>query len=258
MKRSKEHYTLLGILSIIIVIYMFFFMSQNLFGENIVNKRTHIKSTSTVGGSSVELIDWIMSKTNNNSEVILNIKNDNFDTVEYKFSAIDVKENEIDIETVYNKNNYIVLLLKNINKNYNAIALKVEEIKGNNVEMVKLYTNTSSVATINSDINKKTNNEYIIDRFNRELITLEEEKKAIKEDINKNDEKLNNITKVNEELSNLEFKTDKQKQEDENTIKNNREIITQFEKDNDNKNKAILEIDLQMDNIKLKIKELNQ
>lgn len=179
-KTRKPIYIVIGVL----IIYAFFFTSKLTIPQPITDK-----SDVTIIGEEVEygdnrgatLVSAEYSKEQEMMELVLNLKNDNYDNINdyyYALTAVNEKSDKIKIKEVFNEDLFTVIRLNGVKKNYREIefliAPKLADINEITDDQTAILTlnkyNVTSVSKIKTD---KTKTDYLKERLMGMLQQLE-------------------------------------------------------------------------------------
>lgn len=172
-KRSRTPiYIVIGVL----IIYAFFFTSKLTIPQPI----TSAKDVTALGSEedyaenrSVTLVSAEYSRDQEIMEIVLNLKNSNYDNIDeyyYALTAVNEKSSKIKIKEIFNEDLFTVIRLEGVKKNYREIefmlAPKVDDINEISDEMTATVIlnkyNVDSVSKINTS---KTKTDYLKERL---------------------------------------------------------------------------------------------
>ena len=122
---------------------------------------------------SVTLVSAEYSKDQEIMEIVLNLKNNNYDNVDtyyYALTAMNEKSSKIKIKEIFNEDLFTVIRLEGVKKNYREIefmlAPKVGDINEISDEMTAtVILNKYNVDTVNRINTSKTKTDYLQERL---------------------------------------------------------------------------------------------
>ena len=208
-KKTKAKYPII-IAACIVLMYAFFFTSKLTLPEHISDRTLTTKigqENDFSENRSCTLVSAKYSESQNVMEVILNLKNENYDNVnDYYYALTSVGEDPADIKIneIYNEDLFTVIRLENLDPSFREInfliapktVADINKVKDENTASIILNKyNVSNVQHIDLD---KTKTEYAIerlegmvgtlnkrlDRQNKKLQELNTQLKALKEEEN--------------------------------------------------------------------------
>lgn len=192
---------------------------------------TKIGVTNLWEDREVTINRWQYSKTQQLMEIDLDVANKSYDGInKYKFSAMDLKGNNLKCEVMIEEDDWIVLRISDIPKRWSDVSLRMEMPDGTG-DRLKLYTNVVDVERV-TELKSMDKNGYMAQKFNIEISNMQKEVKSN----NKQIDKLNNeIAEVQKEIERINkekiYQTDKEKTESDTLIAEANSTITSKQKD---------------------------
>lgn len=171
-KARTPIYIVIGVL----IIYAFFFTSKLTIPQPITSE----KDVTALGveeeyteNRSVTLVSAEYSKDQEIMEIVLNLKNNNYDNVDtyyYALTVMNEKSSKIKIKEIFNEDLFTVIRLEGVKKNYREIefmlAPKVGDINEISDEMTAtVILNKYNVDTVNRINTSKTKTDYLQERL---------------------------------------------------------------------------------------------
>lgn len=174
--KKKKARTPIYIVIGVLIIYAFFFTSKLTIPQPITSE----KDVTALGveeeyteNRSVTLVSAEYSKDQEIMEIVLNLKNNNYDNVDmyyYALTAMNEKSSKIKIKEIFNEDLFTVIRLEGVKKNYREIefmlAPKVGDINEISDEMTAtVILNKYNVDTVNRINTSKTKTDYLQERL---------------------------------------------------------------------------------------------
>lgn len=228
----------IGIL-LIILLYVFFFMSSAIFQNPSPTEYTAINKMQPLGNNrNVAVEMWKYSKSQNLMEVQLNIENKAFDGEDYydytsfvNFLAESKGKQQLSVEIKLQQVNFVVIWLHDVPEDFNSCSLNII-LKNDDKTHSSVYTNVKKVSKVDK-ISEKTEKAYQIEKIERGI-------SKYKKQIVKNNK---SIEKLREEISNINVHIEKVKKDEvyqsESEIKKSEEIIEEYNNQIDDRERQI-------------------
>lgn len=221
----------------VLLVYVFFFTSKITIPQPITNE-TNVtilgKEEEFANNRSVTLVSAEYSREQELIELVLSLKNDNYDNVNnyyYALTAVNERSSKIKIKEVFNEELFTVIRLYNVKKNYREIefllAPKIGEISDVTDDMTaNIILNKYNVTSVNKIKTDKTKMDYLQDRLIGIVSQLEEKLHRQEENL----EKLQiQKSSLEEEIINSEkeqkYMTEKEIQEAADRNQSNQDLI---------------------------------
>lgn len=232
IKRNKDAIRFFIIIFFFVGGYVFFFSSTYWMPTSAdASYLTKIGVTNLWEDREVTINRWQYSETQQLMEIDLDVANKSYDGInKYKFSAMDLKGNNLKCEVMIEEDDWIVLRISDIPKRWSDVSLRMEMPDGTG-DRLKLYTNVVDVERV-TELKSMDKNGYMAQKFNIEISNMQKE---VKSD-NKQIDKLNNeIAEVQKEIERINkekiYQTDKEKTESDTLIAEANSTITSKQKD---------------------------
>lgn len=221
----------------VLLVYVFFFTSKITIPQPITNE-TNVtilgKEEEFANNRSVTLVSAEYSREQELIELVLSLKNDNYDNVNnyyYALTAVNERSSKIKIKEVFNEELFTVIRLYNVKKNFREIefllAPKIGEISDVTDDMTaNIILNKYNVTSVNKIKTDKTKMDYLQDRLIGIVSQLEEKLHRQEENL----EKLQiQKSSLEEEIINSEkeqkYMTEKEIQEAADRNQSNQDLI---------------------------------
>lgn len=221
----------------VLLVYVFFFTSKITIPQPITNE-TNVtilgKEEEFANNRSVTLVSAEYSREQELIELVLSLKNDNYDNVNnyyYALTAVNERSSKIKIKEVFNEELFTVIRLYNVKKNYREIefllAPKIGEISDVTDDITaNIILNKYNVTSVNKIKTDKTKMDYLQDRLIGIVSQLEEKLHRQEENL----EKLQiQKSSLEEEIINSEkeqkYMTEKEIQEAADRNQSNQDLI---------------------------------
>ena len=232
IKRNKDAIRFFIIIFFFVGGYVFFFSSTYWMPTSAdASYLTKIGVTNSWEEREVTINRWQYSKTQQLMEIDLDVANKSYDGInKYKFSAMDLKGNNLKCKVMIEEDDWIVLRISDIPKRWSDVSLRMEMPDGTG-DRLKLYTNVVYVERV-TELKSMDKNGYMAQKFNIEISNMQKEV----ESDNKQIDKLNNeIAEVQKEIERINkekiYQTDKEKTESDSLIAEANSTITSKQKD---------------------------
>lgn len=208
---KKDHNLSVKIgLLLIIVTYLFFFMSSSIFQKESIASHTPLKSKQTFDDKKISFTieQWKYSKNQKLMEVTLKIDNSDLKDNSFSYVSMGNYKNatsgkyELETEIKVNEFNYAIVWIKNIPDDFNGIVLYVIRNGASEDENMVLMLQTESkyVKRVNNISSKTTLSEYRIETLSDEIHASEKAISQYKEKIVNSNNDIKLIQKKIEEV----------------------------------------------------------
>ncbi len=225
-------------LSIVLLIYILFFVSGNLFFSNIRTSATELNSTLNYQSRNITLLRWDYSEEQHLMEVELEVQNLAYDGInDYEFSCLFRPETKVNITQIISEDDYIILQIEDVPINFNESSLRLT-LPDSNADSLKFYTNSIAVNRV-SNLYQKSLTEYMTDRLYRDISMYEENIAALDERSEESKKTIENILlSIQSDEENKKYKTAAEIEEietlisaKEEDIKSEENLIKSYEKE---------------------------
>lgn len=222
--------------SMIVLLYIFFFMSPIIFRTPSEVEYTPIGSKEYLSeGREVSIESWKYSKKQSLMEVMIDIENNAYDgkdfynyTAYVNFQEASKGKEQLAVEIKLQQINYVVLWLHDVPEDFNSCVVTVY-MKDKAETSASLYTNYSKVETVNN-LSNKSETEYQIEKIERNISKLRKKIKANNSDISDLQKEIKIIkTHIGEEQDNKSYQTKREQQKTEEIIEDYRTQISDRE-----------------------------
>lgn len=222
--------------SMIVLLYIFFFMSPIIFRTPSEVEYTPIGSKEYLSeGREVSIESWKYSKKQSLMEVMIDIENNAYDgkdfynyTAYVNFQEASKGKEQLAVEIKLQQINFVVLWLHDVPKDFNSCVVTVY-MKDKTETSASLYTNNSKVETVNN-LSNKSETEYQIEKIERNISKLRKKIKANNSDISDLQKEIKIIkTHIEEEQDNKSYQTKREQQKTEEVIEDYRTQISDRE-----------------------------
>lgn len=215
MKRKNTFYFYV-VIAVIVGGYFFFLTSNQWMPTNAAaNLFSPLNETMQWNSRDITIERWEYSPEQEIMEVELALVNQSYDGMDsYYFSAVDRKNDKLNVSKVVEDPDWIILQITGVSKNFGEVSLRLNmEESSDPLDALKMYTNVHDVARVDS-ISAKEKKEYQADRLRREISiydkTIEKATKTISELTAQNKNMQKEIDRLNQDFS---FQTDDQKED---------------------------------------------
>lgn len=206
--RIPKEYTMLGMVLIIVLIFVFFFLSPILFtgGAKDVGDPTVLgEEVSLSNGASVTVQSWKYSAAQGMMEIKMTVQTDDYaasDVYDFIGSLKHGNEDNLSVEAVVTDNNYIVLLVRGLPEKWTALRIDFVSIAAEQAAQKKNQTKVDSLGQIMclqkkvsqvSRIIPKTANEYRADVFLEQIPAYQSRIDADNQKIQEDQQAITNI-----------------------------------------------------------------
>lgn len=222
--------------SMIVLLYIFFFMSPIIFRTPSEVEYTPIGSKEYLSeGREVSIESWKYSKKQSLMEVMIDIENNAYDgndfynyTAYVNFQEASKGKEQLAVEIKLQQINYVVLWLHDVPEDFNSCVVTVY-MKDKAETSASLYTNYSKVETVNN-LSNKSETEYQIEKIERNISKLRKKIKANNSNISDLQKEIKIIkTHIGEEQDNKSYQTKREQQKTEEIIEDYRTQISDRE-----------------------------
>lgn len=186
------------------------------------------------------LLRWDYSEDQHLMELEMDVDNSDFTSDEsLKFLAKTIPSGKAKIKTVVNEDSYLVIQITNVPEDFKQISFRIALSESGN--LLRMYSNINDINRVDK-IETLTKDEYFYNRLNRNVVTYQADLKKYESEIQENEELIEKITEKNAELEiNKEYMTESEKEEINQKILDNENLIANAEKEIDTLQKNILE-----------------
>lgn len=222
--------------SMIVLLYIFFFMSPIIFRTPSEVEYTPIGLKEYLSeGREVSIESWKYSKKQDLMEVMIDIENNAYDgkdfynyTAYVNFQEASKGKEQLAVEIKLQQINFVVLWLHDVPEDFNSCVVTVY-MKDKTETSASLYTNYSKVETVNN-LSNKSETEYQIEKIERNISKLRKKIKANNSDISDLQKEIKIIkTHIGEEQDNKSYQTKREQQKTEEIIEDYRTQISDRE-----------------------------
>ena len=236
MRTKNRNRTMLISFFLIVICYIFFFMSPVVFKTPSESEFTPIgEKEFLTDGREISIESWKYSPKQALMEVLIDIENEAVDGKDFydytafvNFLEASKGKEQLAVEIKLQQINYVVLWLHDVPEDFNSCAVTVH-MKGNDDKSASLFTNKDKIERIDK-LTSKTESEYQIEKIERTI-------SKIKGKINKNNKEISKLRKeikainshITEEQNNLTYQTARDQAKTEAIIEEYREQISDRE-----------------------------
>lgn len=221
---------------LIILLYVFFFMSPVIFRTPSESEYSPIGSKETLGeGREISVESWKYSKKQSLMEVLIDIENNAYDgkdfydyTAYVNFQEASKGKEQLAVEIKLQQINYVVLWIHEVPEDFNSCAVTVY-MKDKSDDSASLYTNSKKVETVNK-LSNKSEAEYQIEKIERNIAKLNKS-------ISSNNKRIRSLRKeittinshITEAQNNKSYQTKNEQQKTDDIIEDYRTQISDRE-----------------------------
>ena len=236
MRTKNRNRTMLISFILIVLCYIFFFMSPVIFKTPSESEYTPIgEKEFLTDGREIIIESWKYSPKQALMEVLIDIENEAVDGKDFydytafvNFLEASKGKEQLAVEIKLQQINYVVLWLHDVPEDFNSCAVTVH-MKGKSDDSATLFTNKDKVENVNK-LTVKSKTEYQIEKISRNIAKLQRKISDNNKEINKLKKEIKTINShITEEHNNLIYKTLREQEKVKAVIEEYREQISDRE-----------------------------
>ena len=236
MRNKNRNIGLIISFSMIVLLYIFFFMSPIIFRTPSEVEYTPIGSKEYLSeGREISIERWKYSKKQALMEVMIDIENNAYDgkdfynyTAYVNFQEASKGKEQLAVEIKLQQINYVVLWLHSVTEDFNSCSVTVY-MKDKAETSASLYTNYKKVEMVNR-LSNKSETEYRIEKIERNISKLREKIVTNNNDISDLKKEIKTIkSHIKEEQNDKSYQTKREQQKTEDIIEEYRTQISDRE-----------------------------